>query len=85
MFDDLLDIFERERRRPGERRGGLRGLLGRVVGDDHDNRHAYRRGGTERHRSVLHDRDDRHGGSDEGTYRGTRRRHGRRDAFDWDD
>lgn len=85
MFDDLLEIFDRERRRPGERRGGREGRLGRVVSDDYGDRHAHRRDATERHSPAPHDRANRHGDSDVGTYRGTRRHHSRRAAFDWDD
>lgn len=36
MLDELLDIFERDRRKSPERKGGLRGRLATVLGDGRD-------------------------------------------------
>ncbi len=73
MFDEILDLFDRNRR---ERRNGSRpGLIGRMLGgDDHDDRRSYGYD-PERRRD---DDDDEHG--DEGR---TRRR--RDSDFDFDD
>jgi hypothetical protein len=45
MLDELLDVFERDRRSHGRKkpRRGLRGLLARFVNDDHDDRDRERR------------------------------------------
>jgi hypothetical protein len=37
VFDELMELFERDRKRPtGERRRGLGGLIGRLTGEDRD-------------------------------------------------
>lgn len=44
MFDDLFDLFDRDRRRSsGERRRGLGGLLDRLSGEERDNIRSDRR------------------------------------------
>ena len=70
MFDDLFDVFDRDRdrRRPsGDRRGGLAGLLDRLPGD-RDDRDEFGRG-VSRHRWD----DDRFADDCDGI--GQRRRH----------
>lgn len=85
MFDELLELFERDgskRRSDQPRRGGIRGLLDRVRGGGGDNHHDdddYRRTptGGERDGDYDHDDDDPRDG------RGRRRRDN--DAFDFGD
>lgn len=77
MFDDLLDAFDRDRRSGDDRprrgaRGGVRGLLSRLMGD-HDDDHPDRRS-----RRYGDDLDDA-----SGMDRSSRRRD--RDRFDVDD
>jgi hypothetical protein len=56
VFDDLLDIFDRDRPR-GQRRGGLRGLLDRFSENDDDRtRHSSR----DPEDGAPHDRRDPH-------------------------
>jgi hypothetical protein len=45
VFDELMELLERDRKRPtGERRRGLGGLIGRLTGEDRDdNRPVQRR------------------------------------------
>ncbi|MEZ4522162.1 MAG: hypothetical protein R3A46_11050 [Thermomicrobiales bacterium] len=38
MLDELLEIFERDRQRGGERRGGIRGFFDRFNEDEDDER-----------------------------------------------
>ncbi len=69
MFDDLLDVFDRDRGQK-RKRGGIRGLIDRLAdNDDHrDDR-------SRRYDDDRHDDDDRR--------RAPRRK--RREVFDWDD
>ncbi len=73
MLDELLDVFERDRR-PDERkpRRGLRGLISRLVNDDRD--------GHDRDRHRDHD-DEGHDRRDH-RYDDDRRK---RERFDFDD
>ena len=72
MFDEILDLFDRNRR---ERRNGSRpGLMGRMFGgDDHDDRRGY---GSDSERRPSDDDDER---DDDGR---TRRRRGSEFEFD---
>jgi hypothetical protein len=77
MFDALLDLFDRDRRRS---RPGARGWLDRLADSgDHDDRSYHRAG---RHRP--HGDDDRDDGWDHGA-RHDRHAGRRRETPDWDD
>jgi hypothetical protein len=81
MFDDLMDVFDRDRSQrsgSGRPQRGVRGLLSHLLGD-HDDDHG-------RHtRSRRHDDGDEFDIDDDdfGSERSSRRR--RRDHFDLDD
>ena len=74
MFDELLDVFERDRRSNERKpRRGLRGLISRLVNDDRDDR--------DRDRERYRDHDDEYDRRDH-RYDDDRRK---RDRFDVDD
>ncbi|MDQ3654949.1 MAG: hypothetical protein M3457_07715 [Chloroflexota bacterium] len=76
MFDDLMDIFDRDRsaRSPaGTPQRGMRGLLSRLTGDHEPD---------ERSPRPRRDHDD---DEDDAFDRDISSRRGRRDAFDLDD
>ena len=86
MFDELLDLFDRDRKRPtGERRRGLGGLIDRLSGEDRDNVR------TDRRRSDDHDDDrydsrpERRRSDDDDDDRDDDRRRRRREFELWDD
>lgn len=72
MLDELMDMFDRDKRHGSghsSQKRGLRGMLGRLLGDDADERP-----------------DRRHRADDIDHQSGDRRRHRReRDAFDFDE
>lgn len=78
MLDDLLDLFDRDRKQQpaGQKRGGIRGMLDRLRDDD-DDRRTY----NEPQRRRYHDDDD-----DDDRYEDSRRNRKReRDGFDFFD
>ena len=76
MLDEILDIFDRDRRTDGRKpRKGLRGLLARFTDGDRDDHDRDR----ERRRYDDDDRYDRHDRHDERSDRRDRRR------YDFDD
>lgn len=85
MFDDLLDAFDRDRRRPSGRQrpavSGVGGFLRRLAADDLDDRHGRRHTRSRRaHHRNRTDHADWWHEDDE-----PRRSGHRRDAFDRDD
>jgi hypothetical protein len=55
VLDDILDLFERDKKKSGSpKQGGVRGLLNRLSGDDD------RRGCDEQQRRYDNDDDDDH-------------------------
>ena len=74
MFDALSDLFDRDGRKRHDRSTGLRGMIERLIGGDHDDRRSYR--------GRYHDDDDDHGDYDR-RYGSRRRRY--RDDDDDDD
>lgn len=87
MLDQLLDLFDRDRRsgQTTSGRRGLRGLLARVTGDDdrHDDDHAAR---SRQHRSQRDDAEYFDHDDDDGDDMDrSRSRRGNRDRFDLDD
>ena len=78
MLDEILDMFERDRRSPGGRSGGIRGAIGRLIGGDRepyrdDDRSGRDRAASNRGYRFDDDRDDER----------DRRRY--RSDDDWDD
>jgi hypothetical protein len=72
LFEDLFDLFERDKRhKSGERRRGIGGLLDRISGENRSDQHSDQR------RTRDWDDDD-----DDDRYEGRHRR--RRESF-WDD
>jgi hypothetical protein len=87
-FDDIFgDLFERDRRKSGKRRGGLLGRLTSLLGEGDrdrsyrlDDRYRDDRYRVDRYRAA--DRYDRRRDDDDRGYRAPRKR---RELFDFDD
>lgn len=90
MFDELLEMFERNRKRPtGERKRGLGGLIERLSGDDRDDVRSDQRRSAARDDDRDDDRYDTrsdHSRSDErDDHRDDNRARRRREFELWDD
>lgn len=94
MLDNLLDIFERDRKTSSQRKSGLRARLVTLLGDSHDDtfsassrdRHSERRerdwDDDDRDRDDRYDRDD---DNRYGQHRSSRQRKREFDPFDFGD
>jgi hypothetical protein len=76
MLDDLLELFERDKKSGTPPKSGLRGRLTSLLGNDDRDRHA----SPDRDRRSYDDRDD-----DDDDRRSGRKRSRERDFFDFGD
>lgn len=76
MLDELLEIFERDKKSGSQSKSGLRGRLSSLLGDDD----RARQSSSDRDRRSYHDRDD-----DDDDRRSERKRSRERDFFDFGD
>lgn len=76
MLDELLEIFERDKKSGSQSKSGLRGRLSSLLGDDD----RARQSSSDRDRLSYDDRDD-----DDDDRRSERKRSRERDFFDFGD
>ncbi len=76
MLDELLEIFERDKKSGSQSKSGLRGRLSSLLGDDD----RARQSSSDRDRRSYDDRDD-----DDDDRRSERKRSRERDFFDFGD
>jgi hypothetical protein len=94
MLEDLFDIFERDRKKPAQRKTGLRGRLATMLGDSREDSYSASTRDRDDQRRERdwddddRDRDDRDGRHDDDRYdhrRSSRKRKREFDAFDFGD
>lgn len=79
MLDELLEIFERDKKSGSQSKSGLRGRLSSLLGDDD----RARQSSSDRDRRSYDDRDD--DDDDDDDRRSERKRSRERDFFDFGD